>query len=194
MDQYKRETGAYLTAVILFGCAFIFLCLGTGMIFSYPDKIWQVGVLLLGCAAAMVYGGISNLRLGKKISRDATVQLLVGNREQTDSETESGADEREQETPYANGGLRVLAHWRLPVKDSRYFVQQEKSRRKTSTTIESMVLAVMGTFALMLLKGESFVFSVLLSILLAGVYWVGKYYLSINSLGHQREMEVVVTD
>jgi hypothetical protein len=60
MDQKVRTTGWFLTAILLIVCAFIFLVIGVSMLAGYPDKIWWIGLLLVGCSIVVGASSIKN--------------------------------------------------------------------------------------------------------------------------------------
>jgi hypothetical protein len=187
MDQEKRTTGAVITAVIMFFCAFIFLCLGAGMAFSYPDKVWTWGVVLLACCAIMVYSGISNIRLSKNIENDSITQLR-----NTAGEPVNIAP-GETITPQADA-INVLARWRYSKEEWQAFLNAEKKERKSNSIIEATVLVIIGTISLHFLRDTSWMVAFCVGSAIGVIYWVGKYFLSMGSIGRAANNEVIVTN
>src|SRR5687767_1579671 len=77
MDQKITSEGTKFVAALLFFCAFLIAPIGLGMLFSYPDSIWWIGVLMIASAIAIVRSGISNLKLAKRLGKEADEDLKV---------------------------------------------------------------------------------------------------------------------
>jgi hypothetical protein len=191
MDQEKRSTGAAITAAIMFFCAFIFLCLGAGMAFSYPDKIWIWGLVLLGCCALMVYSGITNIRLSRNVEKDSNAQLqTVVNLPA--SGLAADKDKFKQE-PLSNP-VNILARWSYSKEEWQQFLKWEKKERKTNSLVEAAVLAVLGIIVLRNLEETSWTIAIGVSVFIGTIYWIGKYFLSMGSIGRSANAEVIITN
>jgi hypothetical protein len=192
MDQQKRTAGAALTGAIMFFCAFIFLCLGTGMTLSYPDKIWMLGLVLLGCAAVMIISGISNLRLSAKIKQDSKEQLAKAY--QLPAAGAEAGTPGESSKPTGRDEIKVLAKWNYSRAEWNRFLNAEKKERKTNSTTEAIGIVVLGVIILKNARDASWELAIGVSSFIAVVYWLGKYFLSIGSIGKARNNEVIVTN
>jgi hypothetical protein len=199
MDDQKRTVGAVLTAVMLFFCGFICLCLGLGMLFSYPDGIWIWGLVLLGCCGVIIYSGISNLKLSKNIEKDTLIQLQNISTEATKPVTQTATYKDHspivlpnQTTP-ANT-IQVLAKWQYSADEWQRFLQFERKERKTSSTIEALTIMILGGIMLLILRSASWLLAFSISTVLAVVYWLGKYFLSLGSIGKAVNNEVIITN
>jgi hypothetical protein len=193
MDQQKRTTGAIITAAIMFFCAFIFLCLGSGMAFSYPDKVWIWGIILLGCCVVMIYSGISNLRLAKNIEQDSITQL-----QNTATSPVSVNIKKEQDviSPVSStvvDEVNILARWEYSKEEWQQFLKRENKERKNNSTLEATVLVVLGLILLRNLENTSWTIAIGASVVVGIIYLLGKYFLSIGSIGVSKNNEVIIT-
>jgi hypothetical protein len=193
MDQQKRTAGAALTGAIMFFCAFIFLCLGAGMTLSYPDKIWVLGLILLGCAAVMIVSGIANLRLSGKIEQDSKEQLSKAC-QMPAAGAEAGTPAESGDKPTGKNEIKVLARWNYSGAEWNRFLNSEKKERKTNSTLEAIGIVVLGVIILRNVRDASWELAIGVSGFIGVVYWLGKYFLSMGSIGKALNNEVIVTN
>src|SRR5215212_5951975 len=117
MDQKIRTTGGYFTSALLAFCAFIFITLGIGMVASYPDEIWWVGVLLLLCAILVGYSSVSSYRSSKKEKQISDEQMQTIKQKIKPVETSDIIK------------LEVLATWAYSQTEWKAFMKWEKGER-----------------------------------------------------------------
>jgi hypothetical protein len=67
MNEEIRTQGQVLSGIICIVSGGFLLLLSLAFLFSYPDEIWQLGLLLLGSGGVLVYSGIASIRKSKKI-------------------------------------------------------------------------------------------------------------------------------
>jgi hypothetical protein len=212
MDQKITSVGTMMTGIILFFCAFIITPLGLGMLFSYPDQIWWLGLLMLAAAVVIVRSGISNVRMANRLSKAADNDLAVIQKQlhkkvapaqritstapqtATVPQSQEGAQAKE-ETVETDTSPIILAHWKYTAAEWQKFIAWETTERKTSTTIVSLLILVFGGLTVIWMKKAGFVLAFALSGFIAVIYWVGRYFISKFSIGEagNRQNEVAIT-
>lgn len=202
MDQSTRSTGTYLVAAIHFMISFLFLIIGVALLFSYPEKWSLFGLLFLACFAGMVHGGIQNLRLGKAIEREAveTIRLIQQQRSAqpvklADRSIDKLADEAPVNSVPSEAAVTILASWVLTADEWALFMKRERTRRKTDTTIEAGFIVILGTPFVYFVRDTGWVIALAVSTIVATIYWLGKYFMSLGSVSvaKNQSAEVVVT-
>jgi hypothetical protein len=184
MDQQTRAGGTYVFAILLFMIAFIFFCFGIGLLFAFPDILALLGVVILAFSGVFIYSGIKNLNDAKMMDREANLQL------RTASTTLQASTKDNNQTI---SDITILAHWQYSNEEWKRFMKWERRRRKTSSTIEAVLLIVLGSLVLRSLRDASWTEAIGISGAFAVIYWIGKYYISMNSIGKNRSNEVILT-
>jgi hypothetical protein len=206
MDQKFITGGTILSGVIITGCGLMVAPLAVGMLLSYPHQIWLLGVVLAFSSIAMIIGGIKQLisarkkqqqvdqtqtaiqeeilsakvqHIGESINNDAIEAAIIQNQEAAQS---------------APIDQVILAKWHFTAAEWNRFLQYEKRERKMSSTIESVIIILLGGALLMFAKNANAWLAFGISGVIASIYWLGKYYLSMGSLGASRAVnEVIIT-
>ena len=187
MDQQTRTGGTYVVAVLLFMIAFIFLCMGIALVFSYPDKLALLGIVILGFSGIFIYSGIKNLKDAKLMAADADTQLKsVSAIRQTATDSKGNVQQ-------TLGDIIMLAHWKYTNDEWNKFLKWERSRRKTSSTVEAILIIILGSLLLRSVRDASWIAAIGFSGAFAVIYWIGKYYISMDSFGKKKANEVVIT-
>lgn len=190
MDQQTRIAGTYVFAILLFMIAFIFFSFGIGLLFAFPDLLSLLGIVILAFSGVFIYSGIKNLRNAKLMDKDASLQLVKANTalNVSSNESESRANQNQLEND-----IIILARWQYSKEEWSRFMKWERSRRKTSSTVEAVLLIIFGSLMLRNLRDASWMEAIGISTAFAVVYWLGKYYLSMNSIGKKKSNEVIIT-
>lgn len=176
-------------AILLFMIAFMFFCFGIGLLFALPDLLGLLGIVVLAFSGVFIYSGVKNLNDAKLMDKDATLQLRSA----------SAALPVQQEDNVHPGNktvsdVTILARWQYSKEEWKRFLQWERSRRKTSSTIEAVLIIVLGSLLLRNLRDTSWTLALAISGAMAILYWLGKYFISMNSIGKRTFNEVVLTN
>jgi hypothetical protein len=183
MDQRFVVEGGKVTAGLLFFCAFLVTPLGLGMLFSYPDKIWLVGILMLLGAGAFIHSGVSNLRQSARMSKQMDKEMkAVAEALKTQMES---IDKVASGTALASEA-GILARWTYTDEEWKRFIAWETKKRRANTSLEAGLIVVIGAVFAHLIKQAGWALAFCLSTFIAGIYWVGKYFLSMNSIGKKK--------
>jgi len=184
MDQKIRTTGGFLTAALLGFCTFIFITLGIGMVASYPDEIWWVGVVLLLCAIVVGYSSISNYRSSKKEKQISDEQMQTIKQKIKPVETSDIIK------------LEVLATWAYSQTEWKAFMKWEKGERSSGTIMETAALVALGTLAIRFLRNSDWITAFVISIVIGIIYGIVKYMITMSSikLDETKMPEVIITN
>ncbi len=89
----------------------------------------------------------------------------------------------------------ILAHWKYPVKDWRFFMNLEKKDRKMDLWIEIIIISLFGAFLIKISKNERWLVGFAFSIPIAFIIGLLRYKLNLSSLllAGQKEAEVIIT-
>jgi hypothetical protein len=180
MDQKVRTTGWFLTAILLIVCAFIFLVIGVSMLTGYPDKIWWIGVLLVGCSIVVGASSIKNYYSAKNEVRFSEEQMKI-----LPSQI-LGTDNR----------MEVLASWFYSASEWKAFMKWERKKRGSGTFVETVLIMVLGAITVRYLKGGDWYTALAISVSIAILYGILKYFISLSSINlHDNKMpEVIITN
>jgi hypothetical protein len=187
MDQQTRVAGTYVVAILLFMIAFMFFCFGLGLLFALPDLLGFLGIVVLAFSGVFIYSGIRNLNDAKLMNRDAALQL------KTISPPSQVEGNRIENKDAIVSDVTILARWQYSKEEWSRFMKWERSRRKTSSTIEAVLIIVLGSLLLRSLRDASWTTAIAISSGLAMFYWLGKYFTSMNSIGKRASNEVILT-
>lgn len=183
MDQKIKTTGGFLTSLILAFCTIISLILGIAMVISYPDEIWWVGLLLLLCAILVGYSAVSSYRSSKMEKRISDEQM-------------GSIQQKVKQVDNANGKFEVLATWAYSQAEWKTFMKWEKQERSSDTWMEAIIVVAFGTLAIHFLKGADWITAFTISIVMAIIYGVIKYMITMSSikLDENKMPEVIITN
>lgn len=202
MDQKFTSGGTMLSGLLMLGCAFIILPLGLGCLLSYPDQIWWLGLLFLASAAGLILNGITNIKLSKRLAKDAEEDLNIISGKRQYSPTKANVstyvnnnDQTQSIQPAIQQEVNdtiVLVKWNYTVEEWQKFLKWEMKERRLSSTIEAALIVLIGG---VLGYNEGGWVMLVISIVVAIIYWLGKYYLSLASIGQpkNKQCEVVIT-
>ena len=193
MDQKFVVAGNMLTAVLLFFCALMMLPVGIGLLFAYPDKMWWLGLGMLVSCGLLIYGGISNIRLSKRLGRQADVDMAAVAALQA-TQSQPTKDIRPTQ-PAASDDVAILARWTYTPEEWKAFMQWERKKRKTSSTVEAALILVVGGAFIYWAREADPGLSFGISAVVACIYWYGKNVLFLSSIGRasSKGNEVVIT-
>jgi hypothetical protein len=215
VDQKFTSAGTMVSAVIMFFAAFIMLPLGLGFLFSYPEPLWWFGPLLLFGTIALTLNGISNIKLSKKLAKEAEEDAKVIAQQlykkqsivqaqplnftpATEVKKDISATENLASNPQPQtitNDTIVLVNWKYTEDEWKRFTKWEVKERKTNSTIEAALIVILGTLFVGEIGDLSWWVSLIISVLVALIYWLGKYFLSMASIGRPKgkNSEVVIT-
>jgi hypothetical protein len=217
VDQKFTSAGTLLSGLLMLFCAFIVLPVGLGFLFSYPDPVWWVGPLLLLSCAAFVHNGIVNIRLSKKLAKDAEEdQKLVSQQlHHTNRNVQSNKNvvalnptnipepiidststlSAPQISMATDNDTIVLAHWKYQPEEWKKFCKWEMRERKLNSTIEACLIVIISALFISGIEENDWLVTLLISVFVALIYWLGKYFLSMASIGQPKgkDSEVVIT-
>ena len=192
MDQKFVVGGNRLVAVLLFFCAMMMLPVGIGLLSAYPDKMWWLGLAVLVSCGLLFHGGISNLRLSRRLRRqaDAEMAALAGLQAAQQPTADAATS---QARPVDD--VAILAHWTYTPEEWKSFISWERKKRKTSSTVEAALILVVGGAFIYWTREADPGLSFGISAAVAGIYWYGKNVLSLSSIGKSssKANEVVIT-
>jgi len=189
MDQQTRVAGTYVVAILLFMIAFIFFCFGVGLLFSFPDLLALLGVGVLAFSGIFIHSGIKNLKDAKSINSDESLQLRA-----TSKNLNVQQAEKIQTDAKSVNDVTILARWHYSNEEWNRFLKWERSKRKTSSTIQALLIIVLGSLLLRNLRDTSWTIAIAISGGLAIIYWLGKYFISMNAIGKRATNEVIITN
>ncbi len=190
MDQQTRTAGTYVVAILLFMIAFIFFCFGIGLLFAFPDLLALVGVVVLAFSGVFIYSGVKNLKDAKLMDRDATLQIRKAT---AVLEVSANGGKNLANPNQSPSDIAVMAHWQYSNEEWTRFMKWERSRRKTSSTVEAFLIIILGSLVLRSLRDASWPEAIAISGAFTVIYWTGKYYISMNSIGKRKSNEVILT-
>ena len=180
MDQKVRSAGWFLTALLLMFCAFIFLGIGIGMLASYPDTIWLIGLLLTLCGLVMGITSIRNYRSAKK--------------EQIFAEEQMGTIQSLRNV--RNNKVEILVSWFYSDSEWKTFMMWEQKKRGSGTLVETAAIMVIGALMIHFLKGSDWFTALAISISIGLIYGIIKYMTKLSSikLNDNKMPEVIITN
>ena len=181
MDQKIRTGGWFLTASLLILCAFIFLIIGIGMLASYPDRVWWMGLLLTLCGIIVGASSIRKYRSAKSEQRFLEEQIKI-----IDSKIIGRIDNK----------VEVLVSWFYSVSEWKTFMRWERKKRSSGTLTEAAIIIVLGTLAVRYLKGSNWYTALAISVFIGLLYGILKYIIALSSIKpYDNKMpEVIVTN
>jgi MFS family permease len=173
MDQNFKAAGQKITSVLLGFCAFITGGLSLGFLFSYPDPIWWLGLLLLGSAALLIAGIVGSSRRRKKETK--ADQQLLATLKQPDKAT-------------------VLADWLYSSGEWNSFLKWERKERGSNTVIEGLAIVLFGGALLHFTKNAGWPLALSISAVVGALYAVIKYNLAMSSIKAEKSkpQEVII--
>ena len=181
-------------------CGVLVSPVAIGMMASYPNQIWWLGLVLVVSCGLMIYGGIQSIRKSQNATRQAAEEEQRINEEVAQlnalDKTQNESIERKAEAAISDSTYHeVIAHWTFTPQEWKKFLILEKQRRKSSTLIEGSLIVVLGTPFLMWVRlatlGTAFIISVVIAIVISFF----RYLLTMSSLGSILPVnEVAITD
>jgi len=118
VDQKFRSAGGKISGITLILCGLIIIPLTLLVLFSWPSKINWIIWIFIPAAMWMIYAGFKTIKIAKlEINEAEKKQLLIKN--------EIGTLEKQAEH-HSDSKKIVLAHWKYPAKDWRFFIKMEK--------------------------------------------------------------------
>jgi len=207
MDQKFITGGTIITGILLTGCGLLIAPLAVGMILSYPDQIWLLGLVLVGASVTLIYSGVMQLIRAVKAQKetDKTQEKIdaivlaskideLGNTALANDKIESAIKQKQQADKIAPVEEVILAKWQFSAQEWNRFLRFERKERKLSNNIESILILLLGGFLLRLGKGAGYGLAFGISGTIAVIYWVGKYYLNMGSFGAAKAVnDVIIT-
>lgn len=180
MDEKIKQKASVVTGVILIVLAIVLLPISAGMLFSFPHWVGYIGIIMLCCCGAFVYSGVQQISIAKKVIRglDSIHQQL----KQPSNDQANALQSFE------------LAKWTFDDTTWNAFLADERKERKMNIVIECFWVIVLGTVVIILSRGALFLTALIISSLVAAVYGVLKYYLTMRSIrGISAHHEIILT-
>jgi hypothetical protein len=206
MDQQFITGGTIFSGIVITGCGLLISPLAIGMCMSYPHEIWYLGLVLSAAAIAMIYGGIKQL-VSVKRSQQAVQQTQAAIQAELlaakvihigekidDASIEAEIIQKQSTEKTAPAQQVILATWHFTAQEWNAFLRYERKERKLSHAIESVLILILGGLLLLYTRDASPWLAFGISGVIGAIYWIGKYYLSMGSLGAAKPTnEVIIT-
>lgn len=200
MDQKTISAGGILSGVLVIFCGVLVSPVAIGMVASYPDGIWWLGLVLVISCGLMIYGGIQAIRKAKvqefqAAEEEQRIKAEIAQLKANSAPTQT--IENAEKRPSISGSpySEVFAHWIFSSQEWKKFLLLEKKRRKSSTLIEGILIVALGTPFLMWVRASTFGTAFIICLIIALIISFLRYQLTMNSLGSALDVnEVTITD
>ena len=195
MDQRFRSAGSLVSALLLFIVSLILLLLAGGMIASYLDAMWMVGIFFLVTAIALAYGAVRNLVTRIREDKAAAQQLQTFTRNMTANKTGIVQDISSVTVAAGLGnhsGSIPLACWNYSLPEWEIFLRIETRTLRQDILMQCVLIVVLGTVTVLFSTEATLFGAVAVSASIAIVYGILKYHFHLQSIQHKGQGNPVV--
>ncbi|MBC7849433.1 MAG: hypothetical protein H7Y31_06840 [Chitinophagaceae bacterium] len=181
MDQKHIENGGVFTGAMLCFIGLMLLPVAVGMIWSYPDKIWLLGLVSLLSSLVLLVSGVRGLRSSSK-----KLQTLTKELEAIKNDAITNAQKVDNPIDGQHSDSVVLASWNYTAEEWQKFMSWQVNERKWSHITTSIVLALLSILLLRFGRESSWGLALIIGGVFAICFGFLSYYLSISSVGRTR--------
>lgn len=205
MDQRISSRGSMLGAAMALFSGIAMLPVGIGMLSSYPDEIWPVGLLLVVPGAVIIYFSILALRKGEKDLKKTesttktlakkAVTLLQQQQEKANQPVAEGTSSVPAAVPLAApvpGSEEPLAVWACTEEEWKQFYQWEIQDRKLQAWATGLVVTFLGGLFIMFLRQAAWYVAFPIAAFIGAVYGVLSFHFFISSLGKTKGLSALI--
>jgi hypothetical protein len=172
MDQKIISTGGIITGIILIFTGVITAPLAIGVIASYPEKIWPLGIVLFICSGMILYGAIRSLRQSSKKLKQTESEIFAIR----SSTANTG-------TNMASPNTNALVNWSYTPEEWKRFCRWEWRERKMNSIIVGLLIAIIGSLFLRGTRDASWPVAIAVSSGVGFLYGVVSYRIAVASMG-----------
>lgn len=156
MNEEVRSQGQTVMGVIYLAISVPIGLLSLGFLFSYPDSIWYLGILLGTSSGLMIYSGVSQLRKVKAnqlsdSSKIVDLHKKISVHQEVATPAHNDSIERDVEVDAIRDLSIQPVHWTFPIEAWKNFVRVEGKHRKRETI---MLIGISTLVFAYVLKGE----------------------------------------
>jgi hypothetical protein len=191
MDEDVKTGFLGISGIIYLFLGFIIGILGIGILFSYPDPVWVIGLLLCASSGLLIYSSIDSFlrfRWKEKDDRKAKEEMkkasvaIKGN-----FPAKELAANLQKDNP-------VLAVWSVPATEWTSFREAEKKFKIRDYIKYGSIVIVLAILVLFYRKGEDLAFSIIFSTVFTGLFFLLKYILSrsLTAVNGKPAMEIII--
>jgi hypothetical protein len=191
MDEDVKTGFLGISGIIYLFLGFIIGLLGIGILFSYPDPVWLLGLLFCGSSGLLIYSSIDSFlrfRWKEKDDRKAKEEMKKASVIIKDNGSAQGtAANLQQDNP-------VLAAWSIPGTEWTSFRASEKKFKIRDYILYGSMIIVLASVVLYYRRGEGLAFSIIFSSIFTGLFFFLKYILSrsITAGNGKSDMEIII--
>ena len=155
MNEEVRSQGQMIMGVIYLAISVPIGLLSLGFLFSYPDSIWYLGIVLATSSGLMIYSGVSQLRKVKTnqlsdSSKIVQLHKMVSAQQQVMTNSQNNFERNVHENAIRDLSMQPV-HWTFPMEAWKNFVRVEGIHRRRETI---MLIGISTLVFAYLLKGE----------------------------------------
>jgi hypothetical protein len=191
MDEDVKTGFLGIAGMMYLFLGFIIGLLGIGILFSYPDPVWLIGLLLCGSSGLFIYSSIDSLlkfRWKEKDDKKAKEEMKKASVAiKANASAKEAAANLQQDNP-------VLAVWTLPATEWTSFREAEKKFKIRDYVKYGSIVIVLAVMVLFYRKGEGLAFSIIFSAVFTGLFFLLKYVLSrsVTAVNGKPAMEIII--
>jgi hypothetical protein len=175
MDEDVKTGFLGISGIMYLFLAFIIGILGIGILYSYPDPVWIIGLLLCGASGLLIYSGIASLvKFRWKENDDGKAKEEM---KKASVVIKDNPHAREEEANLQQNN-RVLAVWSVPAAEWTSFREAEKKFKMRDYILYGSMIIVLTVLVFFYRKGQGLVFSIIFSSVFTGLFFLLKYILS----------------
>jgi hypothetical protein len=196
MNENLRSQGQMMTGIICLSVSVLLFPLALGMLFSYPDDSWYLGIVFTISIGLLTYSGINSIRKSKRMeANNAAAILAMKDHLRTLKTPSTNATESDLITsPEIEKQNNILASWSY---DLEYWKKFQKTERKLRLRNELFLLVLItggGAWMLHDEKAEDWTFSIIFSFGFGCLFLILKAMVSRNNfdVGSSPKVNVVI--
>ena len=200
MDQKIQSQGSEAAGVVLIAVGIMVLPVAIGMLFSFPDWIWSLGLLLLVCSYFIIAGGWKNIKQARNDLKKAQASIAQMMNENGPVMEIDPSGRLLKKSPVKEGELveqrlGLLLVWHYTTEEWKRFVIWEKEDRKLSSIVTGVLVAVIGAVFVKLQRDASWGMAFLVAVLLGSVYALILYFVGMSAIRgvFRKQPEVRIT-